>query len=81
MRCFLCLVIMAANEDFGSILVGLVGDISNELKRSMQDVGQYFTKHLANLSTIMSTQGVSQVVGIFEGDLPKFRDWIKSTEK
>ena len=42
-----------------SILVGLLGDISNELMRSIQDVGQGFTKNLANLSTVFSSEGVS----------------------
>ena len=62
-------------------MVELAGEISNELKRSMQDVGQGFTKHLANLLTVISTQGLSQVIGVFEGNSSTFRDWIKSTEK
>ena len=44
MRHLVCLVIMAANEDFGKFLVGLAGEISNEVKRSLQDVGGGFTK-------------------------------------
>ena len=47
----------------------------------MQEVSQDFTKHLANLSTFISTQGVSQVVRGFESDPSKFRDWIKSIKK
>ena len=31
--------------------------------------------HLANLSAIISTQGASQVVGVFEGDPSKLKDW------
>ena len=65
----------------GWFLVGLAGQISNQLKRCMPDVGLGFTRHLGNLSTVMSTQGVSQVVGVLEGDSSKFRDWIKSIEK
>ena len=72
---------MAAIEDFGSFWVRLAGEISSEIKRSMQDVGQGFTKYLANLSTVMSIEGVSQVVGVFEGDPSKFRGWITSIEK
>ena len=34
------LLIMAVNEDFGSLFVSLAGEISSEIKRSMQDVGQ-----------------------------------------
>ena len=40
-----------------------------------------FTKHLANLSMVISTRGVLQVVEDFECDPSKFRDYIKSTEK
>ena len=50
---------MATNEDSVRILVGLAGKIFNELKRSMQDVGQGFTKHLANLSTHQYSRGMT----------------------
>ena len=47
----------------------------------MHDVGESFSNQLPNLSTVISTQGVSQAVGSFDEDPQKFRDWIKSTEK
>ena len=47
----------------------------------MQNVGQNFTNLLADLLTDISAQGVSQVVGYFDGEPTKFRDWIKSIEK
>ena len=62
------------NQDFERFVMGLASDISKEIKRSMQDVGQGFTKHLPNLSTVITIQVVSQVVGVFAGDSSKFRD-------
>ena len=47
----------------------------------MQEVGQNFSSGLSKLSTAICAQGVSQIVGVFEGDPTKFRDWIKSIEK
>ena len=72
---------MAVNEEFGRFLVDLAGGVSNESKKGMEDVGKDFSTQLANLSTIISAQGVSQIVGVFYWDPTKFRDWIKSTEK
>ena len=74
------LVIMATNEEFGRFLVDLAGGVSNEIKKGMEDVGKDFSTQLANLSTIISAQGVSQIVGVFDGEPTKFRDWIKSIE-
>ena len=37
----------------------------------MQDVDQSFTKYLAYLSTVISSQEVLQVVGMFKVILPK----------
>ena len=72
---------MATNEEFGRFLVDLAGGVSNEIKKGMEDVGKDFSTQLANLSTIISAQGVSQIVGVFDGEPTKFRDWIKSIEK
>ena len=47
----------------------------------MQNVGQSFTNQLAGLSNVISAQGVSQLVGSFDGEPTKFRDWSKSIEK
>ena len=33
------------------------------------------------MSTVISAQAVSQIIGVFEGHPTKFRDWIKSIEK
>ena len=72
---------MATNKEFGRFLVDLAGGVSNEIKKGMEDVGKDFSTQLANLSTIISAQGVSQIVGVFDGEPTKFRDWIKSIEK
>ena len=61
-------------------MVDLAGGVSNEIKNSMEDVGKDLSTQLANLSTIISAQGASQIVGVFDGDPTKFRDWIKSIE-
>ena len=47
----------------------------------MEDIGKDFSTQLTNLSTIISAQGVSKIVGVFDGDPTKFRDCIKSIEK
>ena len=72
---------MAVSEEFGRFLVDLAGGVSNEIKKGMEDVGKDFSTQLAILSTIISAQGVSQIVGVFDWDPTKFRDWIKSIEK
>ena len=62
-------------------LVGLATEITNNATGGLQEVGQNFSSQLSKLSTLISAQGVSQIVGVFEGDPTKFRDWIKSTGK
>ena len=47
----------------------------------MQEVGQHFSSQLSKLSTVISAQSASQIVGVFERNPTKFRDWIKSIEK
>ena len=47
----------------------------------MQNVGHSCKNQLADLSAVISAQGVFQVVGSFNGEPSKFRDWIKSIEK
>ena len=69
------------DEEFGRFLVSLAGEVSNQVKTGIKDASQGFSDQLTKLSTVMSTQGVSQVVGVFEGEPDKFRDWIKSIEK
>ena len=69
------------DEEFGRFLVSLAGDISNQVKTGIKDASQGFSDQLTKLSTVISTQGVSQVVGVFEGEPDKFRDWINSIEK
>ena len=80
-KVFVCVVIMAANEDFEKSLgrIGMRDFLRN--KEKYVRCGSRFFKILANLLIVISTQGVSQVVGNFEGNPSKFRDWMKSTEK
>ena len=61
--------------------MGLTGEITNNITRGLQNEGQHFTNQLAGLSNAISAQGVSKVVGSFDGEPTKYRDWIKSTEK
>ena len=72
--------IMAQQEELGRFLVGLATDITNNVTGGLQEVGQNFSSQLSKLSTVISAQGVSQRVGVFEGDPTKVRDWIKSIE-
>ena len=68
---------MAEWEEPGRFVVGLVGEITNNVTRGLKNVGQWFTNQLAGLSTLRSAQGVSQVVCSFDGEPVKFGDWIK----
>ena len=68
---------MAQQEECGIFLVCLATEITYNVTRGLQEVGQNFSSQLSKLSAVISTQGVSQIVGVFEGDATKFRDWIK----
>ena len=49
----------------------LAGEITNYATRGLKNGGQSFTNLLAHLLTVVSAQGVSQVVGIdLIGNLP-----------
>ena len=72
---------MAEQEEFGRLLVGLAGKVTNNVTSTFQSVGQSFKNQFAGLLTVISAQGVSQVVGSFDGEPTKFRDLIKSFEK
>ena len=72
---------MAQQEELGRFLVGLVTEITNNVTGGYEEVGQNFCSQLSKLSSVTSAQGVSQIVGVFERDPTKFRDWIKSVEK
>ena len=61
--------------------MGLAGEITNNVTRGLQNVGQSFTNWLAGLSTVIRAQRISQVVGSFDGGPTKYRDWIKSIQK
>ena len=61
--------------------MGLATEITNNVTGGLQEVEQNFSSQLSTLSTVISAQGVSQMVGVFEGDPTKFRDWIKSIER
>ena len=61
--------------------VGLTCAITNNVTRRLQNVGHSFTNQLAGLSTVINAQGVSQVLGSFDGEPTKLRHWIKSIKK
>ena len=72
---------MADWEELVRFIVGLAGEITNNAKRGLQNVGQSYTNQLEGLLTVISAQGLSQIVDSFDGKPTKFRDWIKSVEK
>ena len=72
---------MAEQEEVCRFIVGLAGEITNNITRGLQNIGQSFTYQLAGLLTVISAQGVSQVVGSFDGEPTKLRDWMKLIEK
>ena len=71
---------MAEWEECGRLLVGLAGELTNNVTRGLPNVGQSFTNQLAGLSTVISAQEVSQVEGSFDGEPTIFGDWNKSVE-
>ena len=72
---------MAEWKEHGRFLVGLAGEIKNNVTRELQNVGQTYTNQLTGLLTVISAQGVSQVVGSFGREPTKHTDWFKSIEK
>ena len=68
-------------QELGRFLVGLAGEITNNETWGLQNICKGFANQLAGLLTDISAQGVYQVVGSFEGEPTKVRDWIKSIEK
>ena len=64
---------MAQQEELGRILVGLANEISLNVTVGFHEVGKSFSTQLENLSTVISAQGVSQIVGTFEGEPSNFR--------
>ena len=72
---------MAELEEIGRFVVGLAGEITNNVIRGLWNASQNFTNQLTGLLTAISTQGASQVLGSFDGELTRFRDWIKSFER
>ena len=72
---------MAQQEELGRFLVVLANEISVNVTVGFHELGKNFSTQLANLFTVISAQGVSQIVGIFEGEQSNFRYWIKLIEK
>ena len=72
---------MNEREERGRFLVGLAGEITNNVKRGLQSVGKSFTNHIAASLTVISAQGVSHVVGLFDREPTKSWDLIKPIEK
>ena len=71
---------MAEWEELGRFLVGLPDTITDNVTRALQNVCQSFSDELAGLSTVISGQGVSQIVGSFDGEPTKYKDWIELIE-
>ena len=42
--------------------------ISSNISQSIQHIGQGFTTQIGDLSTAINLQGVSQIVGLFQGE-------------
>ena len=72
---------MAERGELGGFLVGLTGEITENVTRGLQNVSKSFTDELAGLLTVTSAQGVSQVVGSFDGRPTKYKEWIKLIQK
>ena len=72
---------MAQQEELCRFLMGSANEISVNVTEGFHEVGKSFSTQLANLPTVINAQGVSQIVGTFEGEPSNFRDWIKSIEK
>ena len=64
---------MAGQEEPGRFLVGLAGEMTNNVTRGLQIVRHSFTNQLPGGLTVISAQGVSQVVGSFDRGPTKFR--------
>ena len=46
-----------------------------------EGVFQYLAREMANVSSALNAQGVSQIVQCFDGNPKHFRDWVKQIEK
>lgn len=47
----------------------------------IENVFQYLAKEMANVSSALNAQGISQIVQCFDGNPKNFRDWVKQIEK
>ena len=47
----------------------------------VEGVFQYLAREMANVSSPLNVQGVSQIVQCFDGNAKNFRDWVKQIEK
>ena len=59
---------MAQQEEFGRFFMCLATEITNNVTIGLQEVGQDFSCQLSKWSTVISTQGIFQIVGAFEED-------------
>ena len=57
-------------KKIGKFLVGVADEIAHNVTRGFQNVGESFTNQLTGLSTVIGAQGISQVVGSVDGELP-----------
>ena len=65
---------MAQQEELARFLVQLASEISVNVTVGFHAVGKSFSSQSANMSTVISAQVVSQIVGTFEGEPSNFRD-------
>ena len=72
---------MVEQEELGRFLVALAGEYANNVTRGLKNIDQSFANQLAGLLTVIKAQGVSQVVGSFDGEPNKYRECIKSIGK
>ena len=47
----------------------------------VEGVFQYLAREMANVSSALNAQGVSQILQCFDGNPKNFRDWVKQIEK
>ena len=47
----------------------------------VEGVFQYLAREMANVSSALNAQGVSQIVQCFDGNPKYFCDWVKQIEK
>ena len=55
-------------------------DVDND-GAGIDQVFQQLVVQMANVSSALNAQGISQIVQVFDGNPKNFKDWIKQIEK